>query len=323
MSGTVLLALILLLLAVLLACLYFAFAPPDGTKARVAELKSDENSVSAADISAARRKNVQDVLKGIDQSQTRAEMARSALRRRLDRAGLAMVTVQQFWLVSIALGGVLGGGCLLSGQSALTGLLLTFAAGLGLPRWVVGFLMKRRQQKFTDDFADAMDVVVRSVKSGLPSFEALKLVAKDFRDPVGGEFQRLVDGMLVGLTMEDALRRMYDSMPTPEVGFFSVVMTVQQRAGGNLAEALSNLASVLRDRKRLKSKIKTMSSEAKSTAWIIGCMPFMVVVLLSAVAPDYVQVFFAEKIGHILIGLCLTWMAIGAFVMRQMINFKH
>lgn len=323
MSGTVLLALILLLLAVLLACLYFAFAPQDKIGPRVANLKVDDTSVSAAAISAARRKNVQDVLKGIDRTQTRAEMVRSALRQRLDRAGLVGISVEQFWLFSAVLGVACGFACLLGNLSVLICALMTFAAGFGVPRWLVSYLMKRRQRKFTDDFADAMDVVVRSVKAGLPSFEALKLVAKDFREPVGGEFKRLVDGMLVGLTMEDVLRRMYDSMPTPEVGFFSVVMTVQQRAGGNLAEALSNLASVLRERKKLKSKIKTMSSEAKTTAWIIGSMPGAVIVLLSVVSPGYVQMFFTERVGTAIIILCLTWMAIGAFVMRQMINFKH
>ena len=140
------------------------------------------------------------------------------------------------------------------------------APGFGLPRWVLGFLKARREKRFTDDFANAIDVIVRSVKSGLPTNDALRIVAREFRDPVGGEFKRLCEGMKVGVTLEQGLKRMYESMPTTEVSFFGIVMTIQQKSGGNLSEALGNLAGVLRDRKRLQGKIKAMSSEAKASA---------------------------------------------------------
>lgn len=323
MTPTVLVALILLLAALLIGSLYFAFAGPDEASLRLAELigPGDDDTSTAA--IAARRKSVQDVLKGIDKLAASTTAPKSTLRRRLDQAGFADASVKKFWLLSAGLGGVVLALCVMFGEPLLTCVLLTFAAGMGVPRWTLGFLLKRRQRKFTSDFADAMDVIVRSVQAGLPSHEALKLVAKDFRDPVGGEFQRLIDSMLVGLTMELALKRMYDSVPTAEVGFFSVVMSVQQKAGGNLAEALSNLSTVLRDRKRLQGRIKAMSSEAKSTAWIIGSLPVAVMALLYAVSPDYISILFSERVGNFLLLGCALWMGLGSFIMRQMINFKH
>lgn len=323
MTLSVLVALILLLAALLIGCLYLAFAGPNETKLRLAGLKApvpDETTMAAI---AARRQTVQNVLKGIDKKTAAATAEKSTLRQRLDQAGFLTATVKQFWMVSAGLGMATLVVCLLFEQSVISCILLTFAAGLGLPRWGLGFLLNRRQRKFTNDFADAMDVIVRSVQAGLPSHEALKLVAKDFRDPVGGEFQRLVDSMLVGLTLEMALKRMYDSMPTPEVGFFAVVMTVQQKAGGNLAEALSNLASVLRDRKRLQGRIKAMSSEAKSTAWIIGSLPVGVMGMLYAISPNYISLLFTERTGNFLLLGCALWMGLGSFIMHQMINFKH
>ena len=142
--------------------------------------------------------------------------------------------------------------------------LAVFVVGLGLPRWVLGFLTARRKKKFTENFATAIDVIVRSVKSGLPTNEALRIVAREAPNPVGSEFHNLVESLKVGVTMEQALKRMMESMPTPEVGFFAIVMTIQGKSGGNLSEALGNLAAVLRDRKRLQGKIKAMSSEAKA-----------------------------------------------------------
>ena len=156
--------------------------------------------------------------------------------------------------------------CFITKQPLIVDVLAAFGAGLGLPRWVLGFLTARREKKFTDEFANAIDVIVRSVRSGLPTNEALRIVAREIPDPVGGEFSRLVEGLKVGVTLDQGFKRMYESMPTAEVGFFGIVMTIQAKSGGNLSEALGNLAGVLRDRKRLEGKIKAMSSEAKASA---------------------------------------------------------
>jgi tight adherence protein B len=197
-----------------------------------------------------------------------------------------------------------------------------FAVGFGLPRWTLSFLTARRRKKFTSEFANAIDVIVRSVKSGLPTNEALRIVARESPNPVGGEFTRLVEGLKVGVSLDMGLKRMFDSMPTPEVGFFSIVMTIQSRSGGNLSEALGNLAAVLRDRKRLEGKIRAMSSEAKASSMIIGSLPPGVMLLVYLTTPEYIKLLFTEKMGNLMLAGCAVWMSIGIFVMRKMINFK-
>jgi tight adherence protein B len=197
-----------------------------------------------------------------------------------------------------------------------------FAAGFGLPRWSLSFLTARRRKKFTAEFANAIDVIVRSVKSGLPTNEALRIVARESPNPVGSEFTKLVDGLKVGVTLDQGLKRMYDAMPTPEVGFFAIVMTIQSRSGGNLSEALGNLSAVLRDRKRLEGKIKAMSSEAKASAMIIGSLPPGVMGLVYITTPDYITLLFTERMGNLMLAGCAFWMGTGIFVMRKMINFK-
>ena len=207
--------------------------------------------------------------------------------------------------------------------TAMTAALAVFVVGLGLPRWVLGFLTARRKKKFTENFAPAIDVIVRSVKSGLPTNEALRIVAREAPNPVGSEFHNLVESTKVGVTMEQALKRMMEAMPTPEVGFFTIVMTIQGKSGGNLSEALGNLAFVLRDRKRLQGKIKAMSSEAKASAMIIGSLPPGVMGIVYLTAPKYIALLFTERAGNLMLAGCVIWMGIGILVMRKMINFQH
>lgn len=211
---------------------------------------------------------------------------------------------------------------ILTHQTPLVILLAVFVVGLGLPRWVLALLTARRKKKFTENFANAIDVIVRSVKSGLPTNEALRIVAREAPDPVGTEFHNLVESLKVGVTMEQGLKRMMDSMPTPEVGFFAIVMTIQGRSGGNLSEALGNLSFVLRDRKRLQGKIKAMSSEAKASAMIIGSLPFIMFTLLLIVNSEYVMVLFHRTEGRFILAIGLIWMSIGWAAMIKMIHFE-
>ncbi len=268
-----------------------------------------------------RRKNVQELLKDLEKQQA-AKKQRPTVRRRIEQAGLGW-SMRTFWLISAAL--AIGAAALssITGQSLIVTLLAAFAAGFGLPRWLLAFLKSRREKKFTNEFANAIDVIVRSVKSGLPTTEALKIVAKEMPEPVAGEFNTLVEGLKVGVSLEQGLRRMYDNMPTAEVNFFAIVMTIQQKSGGNLSEALNNLAGVLRDRKRLKGKIKAMSSEAKASAMIIGSLPPAVMALIYITTPDYIGLLFSERLGNLMLGGCVLWMAAGVFVMHKMISFKH
>ena len=294
----------------------------DRSKARVAALAKPDAAGAKNDANAARKKNMQAALKEFEKKQAEKKTT-ITMRRRLDQAGLFTATPKMFWLGSAAL--ALGTFALLwlKGQGLMVAGLAGFAAGLGLPRWVLGFLKNRREKKFTADFANAIDVIVRSVKSGLPTSDALRIVASEFHDPVGGEFKKLVEGMKVGLTLEQGLKKMFDSMPTAEVSFFGIVMTIQQKTGGNLSEALGNLAGVLRDRKRLQGKIKAMSSEAKASAMIIGSLPPGVGTIVYLTTPAYISLLFTERLGNLMLAGCAIWMGLGIAVMRKMINFKH
>lgn len=305
----------------------FAFAGGPGapSRTRVAALAKGERAGSAragADNSAQRRKTMTAQLKESEKKRTEKKKT-VTWRARLDQAGLNKVTPRTFFIVSGALAAVTALSLFVAGQTPLVALGIAFSAGAGLPRWILGFLKYRREKRFTDDFANAIDVIVRSVKSGLPTGDALKIVAGEFRDPVGGEFKRLCESMKMGVTLEQGLKRMHDSMPTTEVGFFTIVMTIQQKSGGNLSEALGNLAEVLRDRKRLKGKIRAMSSEATASAMIIGSLPPGVMAIVYVTTPGYITLLFTERVGNLLLAGCVFWMALGIFVMRKMINFKH
>jgi tight adherence protein B len=276
-----------------------------------------------ADTGAQRRKNVQALLKDIEAKQAEKKKEKITLRRRLEMAGFAGTTPRTFWMISGGIGLVVALICFITGQTMLVMLLASFGAGLGVPRWVLSFLKNRREKAFTAEFANAIDVIVRSVKSGLPTNEALKIVAKEIPDPVGAEFNKLVEGLKVGVSLDQGLKRMFESMPTAEVSFFGIVMTIQQKSGGNLSEALGNLSGVLRDRKRLQGKIKAMSSEAKASAMIIGALPPAVMGITWLTTPAYIDLLFTEKLGNLMLAGCALWMGTGIFVMRKMINFKH
>jgi len=268
-----------------------------------------------------KRKNVAALLKDVEKNRA-AKQERPTMRRRLEQAGFPKAEPRVFWMIC-------GGSALLAGaiafithQNPLVIVAAMFVMGMGLPRWVLGFLTNRRKKKFTENFATAIDVIVRSVRSGLPTNEALRIVAREVPDPVGSEFHTMVESLKVGVTLDQAMKRMMESMPTAEVGFFAIVMTIQSKSGGNLSEALSNLAAVLRDRKRLQGKIKAMSSEAKASAMIIGSLPPGVMAIVYITTPSYISKLFTERSGNLMLAGCVIWMSMGILVMRKMINFK-
>ncbi|WP_421859136.1 type II secretion system F family protein [Oricola sp.] len=197
-----------------------------------------------------------------------------------------------------------------------------FAGGLGLPRWIVGLMRKRRMKAFLEEFPNAIDVVVRAIKSGLPLNDGLRLIAAEAREPVKSEFRRIIETQQLGLSTPEACARMYQSMPLPEANFFAIVIQIQASAGGNLAEALGNLSRVLRDRKKMKAKVSAMSMEAKASAAIIAALPFIVTILVYLTSPNYITLLFTTNTGNLIIGVSAVWMSIGVFVMRQMINFE-
>ncbi|HEY3637222.1 MAG TPA: type II secretion system F family protein [Rhizomicrobium sp.] len=326
MSGAILVVLIAVLTVVGLGSVVFAFSgPPVAAKKRVAAVA--RSSAAQAQVRTAaltnqqRRKSVQQLLKDIERQQSERKK-RPTLQRRIGQAGL-QITPRTFWIFNGVAALVALVVCLVSRQSILVSIMASFGFGLGLPRWVLWYLTKRRQKKFTNEFANGIDVIVRSVKSGLPTNEALKIVAREISEPVAGEFNKLCEGLKVGVTLEQGLKRMYESMPTPEVNFFGIVMTVQLKSGGNLSEALSNLAAVLRDRKRMQGKIKALSSEAKASAMIIGSLPPGVMTMVYITTPNYIAPLFTTRVGNLMLAGCAIWMSIGIFIMKKMISFKH
>lgn len=206
-------------------------------------------------------------------------------------------------------------------MSLFVSLGIAFTAGAGLPRWIVSFLIRRRQEKFLTEFPNALDVMVRSIKSGLPLNDSLRMIAVDAQEPVKTEFRRVVDAQQLGITVPEACGRMFNSMPLQEVSFFAIVIAIQSQAGGNLSEALSNLSKVLRERRKMKAKVSALSMEAKASAVIIGALPFIVAFLVYISSPAYIMVLFIDPRGHMILGFSAFWMSIGIFVMRNMINF--
>jgi tight adherence protein B len=196
------------------------------------------------------------------------------------------------------------------------------AAGLGLPRWIIGMKAKARMKKFSLAFADAIDILVRGIKTGLPVHDCFKIIARESPEPLAGEFRTLVEGMGVGLTLAQALDKMYERMPTPELKFFAIVIAIQQKSGGNLAEALGNLTTVLRARRMMVEKIKALSSEAIASAGIIASLPPAVMILVMLSNPSYMMLMFTDIRGQVMLMGAALWMATGVFVMKRMISFK-
>ena len=267
---------------------------------------------------AGRRKQILNNLKATERQERKAKLNLDA---RIRQAGLS-ITVRTFWIISGVLGVSVGLIVLILHAPPLLALGAAFVSGLGLPRWVLGFLIGRRIKKFTEEFPNATDVIVRGIKSGLPVNDCLKVIGRESPEPLAAEFRRLVESLGLGMNLDQALEKMYERMPTSEVRFFAIVLSIQQKTGGNLAEALNNLSTVLRARKLMKEKIKAMSGEAVASAFIIGSLPPGIVILMSTVSPTYLTPLWEDPRGHGILLFAAIWMGMGIFIMRRMINFK-
>ncbi|WP_421934149.1 type II secretion system F family protein [Phenylobacterium sp.] len=261
------------------------------------------------------------ILKTLREQEKQQKKATLTVAAKLQQAGLAD-NVRGFWIICGIVGLVVMALAMLLGQKPLIGLGLGFAAGFGAPRWVLSFLGARRTKKFTEAFPDAMDIITRGIRSGLPVHDSLRVIGQETQEPLAGEFKRLVEAIGMGVSVDQALDKMYARMPTPEVRFFAIVLAIQAKTGGNLAEALGNLSSVIRARKLMREKIKAMSGEAVASAIIIGSLPPGVVALISVTSPAYMKPMFDDPRGHMMLAVGAFWMALGIFTMRKMINFK-
>ena len=267
-----------------------------------------------------RRKQVQDTIKDIEAKQKAKK--RISLRTKLMRAGLN-IKPRTYYLLCVLCGFLGGFLILLTGSSPLVSLLAAFACGFGLPRWYLKRRTKKRQAKFLTEFANAIDIIVRGIKSGLPLGDCMQVIAAEAPEPVRTEFVDLVEQQKVGVPLSRAFERMSDRMPLQEVNFFAIVVAIQSQTGGNLAEALGNLSKVLRDRYRLQAKVQAFSAEAKASAMIIGALPPLVMVTVYLTSPDYISLLWTNQLGQMLLAAGATWMLIGILVMRKMINFEY
>lgn len=273
---------------------------------------------------AKRRKSVQDSLNELDLKQKALAKRSSSppLMLRIEQAGLTW-TRRTFLIVSIVSGITIALITKVAGAPIWAAAAFGVAGLLGVPRWYVNFRRKRRLKKFLSEFANAMDVIVRGVKAGLPLNDCIKIIANEAAEPVKSEFRHIMETQAMGVPLPEAVAKLRERVPEPEASFFSIVISIQSRAGGNLSEALGNLSRVLRERKRMKGKIAAMSGEAKASAAIIGALPVIVMALVYVTSPGYISLLFTTQLGNVIMGCSAIWMFLGVLVMRKMINFDY
>jgi tight adherence protein B len=275
--------------------------------------KRVERSLDAAQ----RRKQIADSLKELE---LKGKGKKVTLDAKLQQAGLNW-SRSRFFMISAALGVAFAFLTLLITRHPLYMLPGAVVGGLGIPNWLLSFLRKRRIKKFIDEFPNAVDVIIRGIKAGLPVGDCLRIIASESEEPVRGEFRYIVESTAMGLSISEAIERLVERVPVTEANFFAIVINIQQKAGGNLSEALGNLSRVLRDRKKMQTKVKAMSSEAKASAYIIGALPFFVTGLVYLSSPRYIELLWITSTGRIVLLVSGFWMFIGVMVMKKMVSF--
>lgn len=309
---------------VMVVLLVLALAGPSPQKAgarrlsAVRERHSDSTSIA---LEAKMRRITSSRDTRMDDAATRFLPNPALLKKRLAMTGNSW-TIGQYGLASLGITLLVALAVWAKGMPLLFSLLFGLLAGAGIPHWLVGFFIKRRINKFTIKFPDAIELLVRGLRSGLPISETMGVVGAEVPGPVGEEFRTVADKMKIGRTMDAALQETADRLGTPEFQFFVISIAIQRETGGNLAETLANLATVLRQRSQMKLKIKAMSSESKASAYIVGSLPFIVFAMIMWIAPDYMGSFFVDpRLTVAGIG-GLVWMGIGGFIMAKMVNFE-
>lgn len=280
-------------------------------------------AVQGANDGMRRRRTVEETLREIEEKQKALARSRSrkSVQSRLREAGLGW-SKSGFWSVCAGIGSVL----LLIvwvglGFALPTSGVLSVLGGVLLPHAYLRFRRSRRLKAFAAQFPDAVDVIVRGVKSGMPLGDCIRVVAAEGQEPVRSEFKTVVDDQTLGVPVQEAVQRLADRVALPETNFLSIVVTIQSRSGGNLTEALGNLSTVLRERKKMCGKIKAMSAEAKASGGIIGSLPPIVACLLFLTSPEYISLLFTTTLGNVVLVGSGFWMLIGVLIMHKMINF--
>ncbi len=265
-----------------------------------------------------RRKQVAESLKELEQRS--AKQRKVSLELRISQAGLSL-TKQNYYIASAFSAALTALMLFITSGNPYFGLAGVIIGGVGLPSMWLSSMTKRRLKKFTLAFPGAVDVIIRGVKAGLPLGDCLRIIAAEAPDPVRGEFRQIVEAQQIGLSVSEAVERLPDRIPTPEANFFAIVISIQQKAGGNLGEALANLSRVLRERKKMADKVKAMSSEAKASAYIIGALPLVVMALVYLTSPHYMEMLWTTDTGRVTMVCCAAAMGLGSFIMSKMIQF--
>ncbi len=306
-----------------LALIWLAFAGPSPAKESARRLKvmRERHSENAADRMEAQMRRAVAARRPRTHQIAGSSSRIDALALRLHRTGKAW-TVQQYLLVSLGIFMLVALLVFLKSGAPALALVVGLFIGGGLPHLVVNFLVKKRTNQFNVRFADAIDLLVRGLRSGLPVTETLAIVSTEVPGPVGEEFKLIIERIKIGKTMEDALQDTANRLNIPEFSFFCITLAIQRETGGNLAETLANLADVLRKRSQMKLKIKAMSSESKASAYIVGSLPFIVFGMIYWVNPGYISKFFIDERLMIAGMGGLVWMSIGAFIMAKMVSFE-
>jgi tight adherence protein B len=309
---------------IVLMLMAFAFSGPSPERARTRRMSAmrARHSESANALVDAQMRRIS-AMRGtkMDAAAMRFLPRPALLKKRLAMTGKSW-TVGQYGMAT--LGMVVGVTLLLLvlRLPILLALLIGVVVGAGLPHKTVGFFIKRRIAKFTAKFPDAIELLVRGLRSGLPITETISVVGAEVDGPVGVEFKNITDKMKIGRTMDAALQETADRLGTPEFQFFVITIAIQRETGGNLAETLANLANVLRMRGQMKLKIKAMSSESKASAYIVGSLPFIVFGMIWMINGSYMQNFFIDQRLMVAGGIGMLWMGMGAFIMSRMVNFE-
>ena len=309
---------------IVLALMVFAFSGPNAAKAstrRLGAVRARHNETANALVDAQMKRIAAARSNKMDAAAMRFLPRPALLKKRLAMTGKTW-TVGQYGMATLGIVTIVTLLLTVIGLPILLALLVGVVIGAGLPHMVVGFFIKRRIAKFTSKFPDAIELLVRGLRSGLPITETIGVVGAELDGPVGVEFKAITDKMKIGRTMDAALQDTADRLGTPEFQFFVITCAIQRETGGNLAETLANLATVLRMRGQMKLKIKAMSSESKASAYIVGSLPFIVFGMIMMINTTYMQGFFIEPRLMVAGGGGLIWMGIGAFIMAKMVNFE-
>ncbi|MBL0848657.1 MAG: type II secretion system F family protein [Candidatus Liberibacter ctenarytainae] len=302
----------------LIYAIFFNRGSADDERISKSVLESNKQKESPA--ASKRRKAMREAMQKIEQNNKKKSGVSTDIASLLSYSGLPL-SKKFFYIISSIFGCIFFIGSLVATHSLYFALCASVSAILMVPRLILKRIIKNRQAKFLDDFPNALDIIIRSVRSGLPSSDAMAIIVNQSIDPIRMEFRRVIEAQHLGLSVSESVSRMVLYMPLQEVSFFSTVISIQAQSGGNLSEALTNLSRVLRERKKMKAKVQALSMEAKSSAWIIGSLPFIVSSLVYLTSPDYMKILFIDPRGHMILGIGAFSMFLGVMVMRSMINF--